>query len=115
MTNSERRISYLAKGINPPGEALADVDILLRFAKKMKFSGFDYNSTEEIYKEYCHMTRDTNMDISFLNYDRLKNEGTFQWPVSDYRHPGTPRLFEDKKFFTPSQKARYFINSFGGS
>lgn len=109
MTNSERRISYLAKGINPPGEALADVDILLRFAKKMKFSGFDYNSTEEIYKEYCHMTRDTNMDISFLNYDRLKNEGTFQWPVSDYRHPGTPRLFEDKKFFTSSQKANFTV------
>lgn len=34
MTNSERRISYLPKGINAPGEALSDVEILLRFAKK---------------------------------------------------------------------------------
>ena len=32
MTNSERRISYLHKGINPPGEALSDVEILLRFS-----------------------------------------------------------------------------------
>ncbi|WP_369765375.1 molybdopterin-dependent oxidoreductase [Flavobacterium sp. WC2429] len=105
MTNSERRISYLPKGINAPGEALSDIDILLRFAKKMNFNGFNFNNTEEVYKEYCQMTKNTNIDISYLNYNRLKNEGTFQWPVPDYGHPGTPRLFTDKKFFTPSQKA----------
>ena len=109
MTNSERRISYLPKGINPPGEALSDIEILLRFAKKMKFNGFNFNTAEEIYKEYCLMTKGTNIDISFLNYSRLKNEGTFQWPVPDYGHPGTPRLFADKKFFTPSQKAIFNI------
>ena len=105
MTNSERRISYLPKGINAPGEALSDVEILTRFAKKMNFTGFNFNSTEDIYKEYCLMTKNTTIDISFLNYNRLKNEGTFQWPVPDYGHPGTPRLFTDKKFYTPSQKA----------
>jgi ferredoxin-nitrate reductase len=105
MTNSERRISYLPKGINAPGEALPDVEILTRFAKKMNFSGFNFNTTEDIYKEYCLMTKNTSIDISFLNYNRLKNEGTFQWPVPDYGHPGTPRLFMDKKFYTPSQKA----------
>ena len=55
------------------------------------------------------MTKGTKIDISFLNYSRLKNEGTFQWPVPDYGHPGTPRLFADKKFFTPSQKAIFNI------
>ncbi len=105
MTNSERRISYLPKGINAPGEALSDVEILTRFAKKMSFSGFNFNTTEDVYKEYCLLTKGTNIDISFLNYNRLKNEGTFQWPVPDYGHPGTPRLFTDKKFYTPSQKA----------
>jgi len=109
MTNSERRISFLAKGINPPGEALSDVEILTRFAKKMNFSGFDYATTEEIYREYTTLTKNTNIDISFLNYNRLQNEGTFQWPVPDYGHPGTPRLFTDKKFYTPSQKAIFNI------
>jgi ferredoxin-nitrate reductase len=71
----------------------------------MNFSGFNFNTTEDIYKEYCLMTKNTSIDISFLNYNRLKNEGTFQWPVPDYGHPGTPRLFTDKKFYTPSQKA----------
>lgn len=109
MTNSERRISYLPKAINAPGEALSDVDILIRFAKKMSFNGFNFNTTEDVYKEYCLLTRDTNIDICFLNYNRLKNEGTFQWPVPDYGHPGTPRLFTDKKFYTPSQKAIFNI------
>jgi ferredoxin-nitrate reductase len=109
MTNSERRISYLPKGINAPGEALPDVEILTRFAKKMNFTGFNFNSTEDVYKEYCLMTKNTSIDISFLNYNRLKNEGTFQWPVPDYGHPGTPRLFTDKKFYTPSQKAIFNI------
>lgn len=109
MTNSERRISYLPKGINPPGEALSDVEILIRFARKMNFNGFNFNSAEDIYKEYCLLTKNTHIDISFLNYNRLKNEGTFQWPVPDYGHPGTPRLFTDKKFYTPSQKAVFNI------
>jgi ferredoxin-nitrate reductase len=109
MTNSERRISYLPKAINAPGEALSDVEILTRFAKKMNFNGFNFNTTEDVYKEYCLLTKNTNIDISFLNYARLKNEGTFQWPVPDFGHTGTPRLFTDKKFYTPSQKAIFNI------
>ncbi|MBU3821658.1 molybdopterin-dependent oxidoreductase [Flavobacteriaceae bacterium XHP0103] len=109
MTNSERRISYLPKEMEPPGEARADVEILCDFAQRMGFRGFNYNSTEEIYSEYCAMTKGTNIDISFLNYDRLKNEGTFQWPVPEYRHKGTPRLFQNKQFYTPSKKAIFNV------
>lgn len=111
MTNSERRISYLPKEIDPPGEARPDAEIFCDFAKRMGFRGFNFNSSEEIYDEYASMTKGTNIDVSFLNYDRLKNEGTFQWPVPEHRHPGTPRLFEDKKFYTPSQKAQFNLPS----
>ena len=111
MTNSERRISYLPKEINAPGEARPDVEIFCDFAQRMGFRGFNYNSTEEIYDEYASMTKGTNIDVSYLNYDRLKNEGTFQWPVPEYRHNGTPRLFQDKKFYTPSQKAIFNLPS----
>ena len=109
MTNSERRISYLPKALTPPGEARADVEIFCDFAQRMGFSEFNYNSTEEIYAEYCEMTKGTNIDISHLNYDRLKNEGSIQWPVPEYRHPGTKRLFEDHQFYTVSKKAIFNI------
>ena len=111
MTNSERRISYLPKTINAPGEARPDVEILCDFAQRMGFRGFNYSKTEDIYNEYALMTKGTNIDVSFLNYDRLKTEGTFQWPVKEHRHSGTPRLFEDKQFYTPSKKAIFNLPS----
>jgi ferredoxin-nitrate reductase len=108
MTNSDRRISHLSKIVNAPGEALPDTEILCRFAKAMGFAGFDYNSPAEIYDEHCRLTKNTNLDISGLSYERLKSEGTFQWPVPTPHHMGTKRLFSDKIFYTPSKKARFF-------
>ncbi|UCE92542.1 MAG: molybdopterin-dependent oxidoreductase [Flavobacteriaceae bacterium] len=109
MTNSERRLSYLEKGIDPPGEALPDVEIFQRFAKAMNFPGFDYENSGEIFEEYCRLTKNTNIDISGLSYNRLKKEGSMQWPVPDTDHKGTSRLFLDRKFFTKSGKAQFIV------
>lgn len=111
MTNSDRRINYLPKVIDAPGEALADAEILCRFAQEMGYAGFDFNNASEIYDEHCSLTRGTNIDISGLNYNRLQQEGSFQWPVPYEDHQGTERLFTDKKFYTPSQKAQFNIPS----
>ncbi len=107
MTNSERRISYLPKVIDPPAEALPDAEILWRFAQAMGFKGFDYTSASEVYDEHCLLTKGTNIDISGLSYQRLKNEGSFQWPVPHKTHPGTPRLFTDYVFHTNDRKAHF--------
>ncbi len=108
MTNSDRRISYLSKAVNAPGEALPDAEILCMFAKAMGFKGFDFKSVAEIYAEHCALTKGTNIDISGLSHQRLKTEGTFQWPVPHANHPGTPRLFQNYSFYTPSRKAKFF-------
>lgn len=107
MTNSERRISYLPQLIDPPAEALPDVEILWRFAQAMGFKGFDYRNASEVYQEYCLLTKGTTIDISGLSYERLKNEGSFQWPVPHAQHPGTPRLFTDFSFHTNDSKAHF--------
>ncbi|MGL1885910.1 MAG: molybdopterin-dependent oxidoreductase [Reichenbachiella sp.] len=111
MTNSERRISYLPKAIDAPGEAWPDNDIIISFAKKMGYDGFDFKNPSEIYQEHCQLTKGTNIDISGLSYDRLKNEGSMQWPVPSEDSKGTPRLFEDKKFYTPNGKAQILASS----
>lgn len=105
MTNSDRRISFVPKAMDAPGEALPDAEILWRFAQKMGYEGFDYNNSSEVYDEHCRLTKGTNIDISGLSHQRLKEEGTFQFPVPFDDHPGTPRLFTDKKFYTHTQKA----------
>jgi ferredoxin-nitrate reductase len=125
MTNSERRVSYLHKISNPPAEALPDAEILTRFAHKMGFEKqFDYLTVaadlsaghgsvsaisadksaatgvlcEKIFAEHVALTKGTNVDLSHINYTILKEKGSMQW--------GNERLFTDKKFYTPSEKAQ---------
>ncbi|MHB1922052.1 MAG: molybdopterin-dependent oxidoreductase [Chitinophagaceae bacterium] len=110
MTNSERRISYLPKVLDAPGEALPDIQILNRFAQKMGWgSSFHYpQEAADIYAEHVGLTRNTHLDISGLSHQRLREEGTFQWPVLSADSMGTARLFSDHQFYTPDKKARFF-------
>ncbi|MCB1650344.1 MAG: nitrate reductase, partial [Pseudomonadales bacterium] len=78
-----------------------------RFAQKMGFSGFDYQNVSEVYDEHCRLTKNTNIDISGLSHRRLREEGSFQWPVTFEDHPGTKRLFTDHQFYTLSGKAQF--------
>jgi ferredoxin-nitrate reductase len=122
MTNAERRIALLNKIVDAPGESLPDAEILCRFANKMGFDGFDFENFSEIYAEHCRITTDTNIDISGLGYEILKEKRSVQWPYkvrsrkseagsqnnqaqSGEDYLGTPRLFTDKIFYTPSKKA----------
>jgi ferredoxin-nitrate reductase len=106
MTNAERRIALLNKIVDPPGEAFSDAEIICRFAQKMGFHGFDFKSSAEIFEEHCRLTEGTHIDISGLNYDILKEKRSVQWTYpKDEKGFGTPRLFTDRKFYTPSQKA----------
>lgn len=122
MTNAERRITHLNKIVDALGEALPDAEILCRFAKKMGFDGFDFKNSSEIYAEHCGTTEGTNIDISGLNYEILKEKRSVQWPYkgkrlraeggrqnneaqSEENYFGTPRLFTDKIFYTASRKA----------
>ena len=111
MTNSDRRISYLPKVTEAPGEALPDTEIIQRFAKEMGWEkSFTYKNHEEIFNEHRALTKGTNIDITGVTYDRLK-QNSIQWPCPSEDHPGTPRLFEDNKFFTPNGKASvYCVN-----
>ena len=81
MTNSERRVSYMPKLAEPPGEALPDWRILTLFARRLDFSeAFAYDSAEEIFSEFAALTENTVCDCSGMSYARLKNEGPLQWP-----------------------------------
>lgn len=122
MTNSERRITYLPKMLDAPGEAKSDTEIINLFAKKMGFAeAFNYASLSEVYDEHCRSTKGTNIDISGLNYEILKEKRSVQWPYpADNQsgkietevfeklenEQGTKRLFTDGRFYTYNQKAK---------
>ncbi|ANH83632.1 NAD(P)H-nitrite reductase [Niabella ginsenosidivorans] len=114
MTNAERRISLLNKINDAPGEALPDATIICRFARKMGFPGFDYESPAAIFEEHAALTGGTKMDISSLNYNILRQRNSVQWPFTTKHlaaadkedQQGTKRLFENQQFFTPTQRAQ---------
>jgi ferredoxin-nitrate reductase len=107
MTNSERRVTLVEKLLEAPGEALPDVEILCRFAKHMGWgAAFDYPDEAAIFDEHTALTAGTVIDMRGISHARLRREGSLQWPCPEASHPGTARLFEDARFYTPSQRAR---------
>jgi ferredoxin-nitrate reductase len=108
MTNSERRLTYLPKLVEAPGEALPDAVILTRFAQEMGWKeGFPSTSAAEIFDEFVALTRGTPCDYSGVSHARLQYEGALQWPVPGVDHPGTPRLYGDGRFPTADGRARF--------
>ncbi len=91
FTNSERRITFLPKVIDAPGEALDDTEIIKRFAEKMGFGeSFNYLTNSEIYDEHVLSTKGTNIDISGVSYEYLKENRSHQWGNNLTRSDGRP-------------------------
>jgi len=108
MTSSERRLTYLPKLVEPPGEALPDAEIFARFAAVMGWkAAFAHGSAAEVFDEYTALTRGRPCDCSGLSHARLRAEGPLQWPVPDAEHPGTERLYTDRRFPTADGRARF--------
>lgn len=107
MTNSDRRITYLPKILEPPGEAMADTWIIRDFAHKMGYANsFAYQDEEQIFEEHCRLTKGTRIDISGLDYSVLKEKRSVQWPFPFKDHGGTERLFTDRIFYRPGGRAK---------
>ena len=108
MTSSERRLTYLPKLVDPPGEALPDTAILTRFAREMGWKeAFPCESACEIFDEFAALTAGAVCDYSGVSHARLRSDGPLQWPVPTTDHPGTARLYTDGRFPTPDGRARF--------
>ncbi|WP_246164327.1 molybdopterin oxidoreductase family protein [Xanthovirga aplysinae] len=68
---------------------------------------FAYKNSEEIFNELRVASKGGTANYYGITYEKIeKNMGVF-WPCPDLDHPGTPRLWEDKKFPTPDGKAHF--------
>jgi ferredoxin-nitrate reductase len=108
MTSSERRLTYLPKLVEPPGEALPDAAIVTRFAAEMGWKEFFASeSANEIFDEFAALTAGTVCDYSGVSHARLRRDGALQWPVPASDHQGTQRLYTAGRFPTPDGRARF--------
>jgi ferredoxin-nitrate reductase len=107
MTNSERTLTYLPRLAVPPGEALPDWQIMTLFARELGLKeAFPFERSEEVFEEFKQLTQRRPMDITGVTYARLKR-GPVQWPCPAFDHPGTPRLYTDRRFPTPNGRAHF--------
>ncbi|RKR45609.1 bifunctional nitrate reductase/sulfite reductase flavoprotein subunit alpha [Paraburkholderia sp. BL17N1] len=83
MINSERNLTLMQKGIEPPGAALPDWQIIARVACEMGFAdAFTYASAEEVFAEITRASNPkTGYDLRGASYRRLK-ETPLQWPLA---------------------------------
>jgi ferredoxin-nitrate reductase len=104
MTNAERRVNLLTKAVEPPGEARADFDIFLDFARRMRFTTMDggpllaFRTPEEAFDEWRMVSKDTIPDYSGMSYPMLRERGGVQWPCNARSPDGTERLYTDHQF-----------------
>jgi assimilatory nitrate reductase catalytic subunit len=116
VTNSERRISRQRAFLPPAGVARPDWWIVAEVAKRLGFgAAFDYPNAAAIFREHAALSGLANdgarafdiagmADLSDDGYARL---APIQWPAKVANSRGTPRLFDDGAFFTPSGRANF--------
>ncbi len=108
VTTAEGRVVRIRKAVNPPGNARSDTSILLEIARRLGAGKhFDYTSSEAIFNELRVASKGGTADYFGITYQKIEdNMGVF-WPCPSEDHPGTPRLWEDRKFKTPDGRAHF--------
>lgn len=127
--NGERRIRLYEKFMDPPGQAVADWEILARVARKLhglyaaednpemaqRFLDFDWKDDAAVFFDarsaFTGQPGDPMESYAGLDHETLRKLGVngIQTPTRIVRGTvvGTERLFEDHRFGTASGKARF--------
>jgi predicted molibdopterin-dependent oxidoreductase YjgC len=106
MTNAERRVNYVARVVDPPGEARSDLDIFIDFARRMHFTDSDgqpllqFETPEQAFDEWRRISKDMIPDYSGMTYAMIRERGGVQWPCNEKAPNGTVRLYTDRQFPT---------------
>jgi predicted molibdopterin-dependent oxidoreductase YjgC len=104
FTNADRTVHLSERAVDPPGEARSDLDIWLAYADAMGFQDQDgeplvkWRTPEECFEAWCRASAGRPCDYSALTYEKLRNVDGIQWPVTEDRPDGTPRLYADARF-----------------
>jgi len=92
FTNTDRTVIRVRKATEPPGEALADWQILCSLAARLDGEGFSYQSASEIMTEIASVTP----SYGGINFERLDAGEVLAWPCPDEKSGGTQFLHKDR-------------------
>lgn len=108
VTTAEGRVVRIRQAVTPPGGARTDSAILIELAQRLGAADkFAFKTSEDVFNELRVASKGGTADYYGITYEKIeKNMGVF-WPCPDIDHPGTPRLWEDKKFRTHDGRAHF--------
>jgi assimilatory nitrate reductase catalytic subunit len=107
-TNVEGRVIHHRKVVTPPADAREDWKIICDIATRLgQGDKFNYASPKEIFDELRVASKGGTSDYFGITWERIDAENGVSWPCPEIGHPGTPRLYEDKKFKHPDGKAHF--------
>ncbi len=107
-TSAEGRVIKINKAIDPPGDAKTDTSIILELASRLGAKDkFTYENSEAIFNELRVASKGGTADYYGITYQRIVDNMGMFWPCPSLDHPGTPRLWEDRKFKTQDGKAHF--------
>jgi anaerobic selenocysteine-containing dehydrogenase len=104
FTNATRTVHLSEKAVEPPGEARADLDIFLDYAKRMDFRRndgaplLDWEGPEDAYRAWQDASRGRPCDYTGISYDDLRRESGIQWPRREGETESRKRLYTDADF-----------------
>ena len=105
-TNADRTVHLSEKAVEPPGDARADLDILLDYARRMDFQDKDgqplvkWHDAESAFSAWREASRGRPCDYSAMTYQKLRGPSGIQWPCTDAFPDGKERQYEDGVFNT---------------
>jgi ferredoxin-nitrate reductase len=106
FTNADRTVHISEKAGDPPGEAKADLDIFLDFARRMNLRDREgdplvkWHDAESAFEAWKECSRGRPCDYSGMTYELLRGSGGIQWPCTEAAPQGTERLYTDGVFNT---------------
>ena len=106
FTNADRTVHISHKAVEPPGEARADFDIFLDFARRMDFRDKDgaplikWATPVEAFEAWKECSRGRPCDYTGLSYANLSAGSGICWPCNAHHPDGEPRPYKTLQFPT---------------
>lgn len=109
FTCADRGFQRFEKAIEPKYNVKRDWEIISLIATEMGYP-MHYDDNKQIWdelRELCPL-------YYGATYEKMEGLGHVQWPCTTLDHPGTPFLYRDNQFSTPSHKAQLFATQWRG-
>ena len=102
FTNTDRRVQLGRKAIDPPGEARQDLWIIQEIANRMGLD-WKYEHAKDVFQEI----RLAVPSMAGITWERLEEEDSLTYPLTNVGDPGEPIIFRKGIFPTEDGRGRF--------